>query len=222
MPRLDALLRCNLCDDPAIVLEAKPGRLLLCIIALGLIYGLAMGTYGGWNGDYRPLQMLYSGLKVPLLLLASFALSLPSLWVINALLGLAADFSQVLRALLAAQAALTLVLLSLAPFTLFWYASVSDYQLAILFNAGMFTIASFTAQILLRRYYRPLIARQPRHRWLLRLWLIIFAFVGIQMGWVLRPFLGNPGLPVQFFRANSWGNAYEVVAKMAWQAVAGR
>jgi hypothetical protein len=218
MIRVDALLRCDSSDDSPAALHSSLRDLFICIFAFGFLYGVAMGTYGGLSGE-RLLQMLYSGLKVPLLLLASFALSLPSFWVLNALLGLAADFPRALRALLTAQAALTLVLVGLTPFTLFWYVSFSDYHIAILFNAAMFAVASFSAQMVLRRYYRPLIARQPRHRWLMRLWLVIYAFVGIQMGWILRPFLGDPGLPVQFFRTDSWGNAYVVVAKMAWQAV---
>ena len=32
------------------------------------------------------------------------------------------------------------------------------------------------------------------------------------MGWVLRPFIGDPSLPVAFFRQGAWGNAHVVVA----------
>jgi len=212
--RLDGLLR----GEPA----AREGRslrdLFACILLFGFLYGGIMGTYGGVRGD-RLLQVLYGGMKVPLLLLVTFVLSLPSFWVLNTLLGLAADFSDVLRALVSAQAALTLVLASLAPFTVVWYASTDAYHASILFNAAMFAAATFAAQSLLRRSYRPLIAQNPTHRWMLRLWVLIYAFVGIQMGWVLRPFLGHPDAPVQFFRSDSWGNAYEVVGRMVWEAV---
>jgi hypothetical protein len=83
----------------------------------------------------------------------------------------------------------------------------------------MFALGSGGAQLVLRRHYRPLIARHPRHRLLLRAWLGIYIFVGIQMGWVLRPFIGDPDQPVQFFRTESWGNAYVVVARLLWQAL---
>ena len=33
-----------------------------------------------------------------------------------------------------------------------------------------------------------------------RTWTLIYAVVGAQMGWILRPFLGDPGLPFQLFR----------------------
>jgi hypothetical protein len=52
-------------------------------------------------------------------------------------------------------------------------------------------------------------------------WLGLYVFVGIQMAWVLRPFVGAPGQPVQFFRPESWVNAYEVVLRLVWQAIPG-
>jgi hypothetical protein len=85
----------------------------------------------------------------------------------------------------------------------------------------MFAVASFSAQWMLRREYIPLIESNPKHRWMLRTWIVIYVFVGIQMGWVLRPFIGNPKAPVQFFREGSWSNAYEVVLQMIWDVLSG-
>jgi hypothetical protein len=185
------------------------------VLACGLAYGGVMGAYG-WRGG----QVVFSAIKVPLLLLATVGLSLPSYFVLNTLLGLRADFAEAWRAVLASQAGLTIILLSLAPLTAFWYASTADYRSAILFNALMFAVASAGAQVLLRRSYRRLIARDARHRWLLRIWLILYAFVGVQMGWNLRPFIGDPGQPVHFFRAGEWENAYVKVARIIWEFVA--
>ena len=198
-----------------------PGILLLLILCFGTIYGGIMGTYGGIS-EQRALQVLYSGAKVPLLLIATFVLSLPSFFVINTLLGLRSDFGQVVRALMSTQAGLTVILTALAPMTAFWYVSGSRYPDAILFNGLMFALASFSAQWMLRRAYFSLIQKDLRHRWMLRTWIVIYVFVGIQMGWVLRPFIGDPTIPVQFFRADSWSNAYEVVIHMIWQSLQGQ
>ncbi len=219
----DDLLRGRLTSthrDPA---STRPLGLvfLLAILGFGMLYGGVMGTYSGLAGD-RPWQLLYSALKVPFLIMTTFTLSLPSFYVVNTLLGLRPDFPRVLRALMATQAGLTIILTSLSPFTAFWYASGSEYQPAILFNGAMFAVASFGAQWMLRREYEPLIRRDPRHRWMLRTWILIYVFVGIQMGWVLRPFVGDPRQPVQFFRQDSWSNAYEVVLNIVWQVAVGR
>jgi hypothetical protein len=194
------------------------GSFSLAIVVFGTFYGGVMGAYGGTAGP-RVLQVVYSAVKVPFLLTTTFLLSLPSFVVINTLLGLRGDLARVVRALMAMQAGLTIILASLAPFTALWYISGNAHQPAILFNGLMFAIASFSAQWMLRREYMPLIRSNPRHRWMLRTWLVIYVFVGIQMGWVLRPFIGDPGMPVQFFREGSWSNAYEVVILMIWRSV---
>ena len=185
------------------------------VLTCGMAYGAVMGCYGA-----RPLQAVYSGLKVPILLLATVVLSLPSFFILNTLLGLRDDFPQALRAVVASQAGLTVILVSLAPVTAFWYVSTTGYQPAILFNGAMFGVASAGAQVLLRRAYRPLVSRRPQHRWMLRAWMVLYAFVGIQMGWVLRPFIGEPSGPVQFFRAGAWDNAYVIVIQMIWRQIA--
>jgi len=185
------------------------GLVILC----GLVYGAVMGGFGGLAAD-RVWQVAFSSIKVPLLLLATLLLSLPSYFVANTLSGVRADFSEALRAIVASQAGLAMILVSLAPLTIFWYATSADYQAAILFNALMFAVASIGAQGLLRRAYRPLIARNPRHRWLLRVWIVIYAFVGIQLGWTLRPFIGTPNQPATFFRGGEQENAYVVIARL--------
>jgi hypothetical protein len=213
--RTDDLLRGRLgIDEPVADRAARLlGFLLAVLVVYGLLYGATMGTFGGIRGE-RWLQVVYSAVKVPLLLLVTFGLSLPSFFVLNTILGVRSDLPQVLRALVATQAVLTTILASLAPFTAFWYASSADYNAALLFNAAMFGLASVAAQWMLRRAYQPLIARNPRHRTLLRAWLVIYAFVGIQMAWVLRPFVGNPRSPTTFFREGAWGNAYVEVARI--------
>lgn len=194
--------------------------LAAAIVVGGLTYGAVMGAYGGIFGE-RSLQVLYSAVKVPLLLLVTFVITLPSFFVLNTLLGLRSDFPRVLRALLVTQAALAVVLASFAPYTALWYASSGDYDGAQLFNLAMFAAASFTAQAVLRRMYRPLIARSPKHRLMLFAWLGVYAFVAVQMAWVLRPFIGAPDVPTRFFREDAWSNAYIVVARLIWRAVSG-
>src|SRR5438046_1447202 len=108
-------------------------RLLGCTLVCGAFYGAAMGSLGGVSEE-RGWQILISAAKVPLFLLVTFGLSLPSFFVLNNLLGVRADFGLALRALISGQAGLTVVLAALAPYTLLWYASSADYAWALIFN----------------------------------------------------------------------------------------
>jgi uncharacterized membrane protein YesL len=44
-------------------------------------------------------------------------------------------------------------------------------------------------------------ANQRTRQRLLQFWLVLYALVGSQLGWTLRPFFGAPGEPFQLFRA---------------------
>jgi len=187
--------------------------LLILLLTCGLFYGAVMGTFSGLAPG-RFQQLLYSGIKVPFLLLVTFVLCLPSFFVINTVAGLREDFAQVIRAVIATQACVTVVLAGLAPLTALSYLSCAHYNVAVFFNGLMFALASASAQIVTRRYYRPLFQRSPRHRWLCFVWFLLYIFVGIQMAWVLRPFIGDPKTAIAFFRKEAWGNAYIVLARI--------
>lgn len=228
---VDRILRSHsLCSADTGPLSTR--KVAVAVLALGPVYGVAMGSYA-WIAGERSLiaqipQMVYSGTKVPLLIAITVLISLPSFFVINTLMGLRSDFREALRAIVAAQAGLVIILCSLFPLTLFFYISTSalgvSYQLAVLMNAAMFGFASVSAQIQLRSYYRRLIERDLRHRWMVRMWIFVYAFVGIQAGYVLRPFIGNPGNSTTFFRRDSFQNAYvrlfrivaDVVESILW------
>jgi hypothetical protein len=48
-------------------------------------------------------------------------------------------------------------------------------------------------------------------RSIFRVWVIIYALVGAQMGWLLRPFIGSPDMPFTWFRARH-GNFFQAVS----------
>jgi hypothetical protein len=190
------------------------GWMPVWIVVATLLYGVVMGAY-----SLRPLQMLYSSLKVPLLIAVSGLVCLPNLIVLNAVLGLREDLGAVLRGAAMAQCTVSVCLASFAPITAVAYLSLDTYADAVLFNGVVFLIAALAGQITLSRHYRPLIEANPRHRIARDGWLGLYVFVAVQMGWVLRPFVGDPGQPTGFFRAGAWSNAYVEVADLLWRAL---
>ena len=47
-----------------------------------------------------------------------------------------------------------------------------------------------------------------------RVWIVIYGLVGAQMGWVLRPFVGDPGLPFEWLRTRE-SNFFDAV----WRSI---
>ncbi len=181
-------------------------RLLAVILIGGFVYGATMGSYAG-----RPLQSLYSGFKVPLLLLGTSAIVLPNFFVLNTLLGLRDDFAGALRGVFAAQSVVAVTLTALAPVTLVGYASGVDYAGATRLNFVCFGLATLAGHLGCEKFYRPLVERDPRHQLARYAWTVLYVFVGVQLAWVFRPFVGDPRMPTAFFRADAWSNAYLVV-----------
>ncbi len=207
----DAFLRGRDLFDPSRPSQDRPWWWLpAMIVVFAAAYGALMGSFQ-FDGLPRLLQVFYSAVKMPLLLLATSALCLPGFFVLTTIMGLRDDLRESLQALLAGQAGLSIALAALGPLTRFWYFSTTSYRAALLFNAAMLVIATLAGHVVCRRYYRVLIDRNPNHRVMMYAWVALYSFVGIQMGWTMRPFIGAPGLGVTFFRQEPFSNAYVVV-----------
>jgi hypothetical protein len=197
----DRLLRSDAGGAPT-----RPQCVVLGIGGAALV-GAALGSSSG-----EPLLALYAAIKVPLLLVLTTALCLPSFFVINTVLGLRDDFAAACRALLIAQAGLGVALAAFAPAAVFTGQSILDPYGQTLVDAVLFAMATSVGHRILTRHYEPLVARDPRHRLALRGWLVLYAFAAAQLAWVLRPFRGTEGFAVQFLRPEAFEqNAYVVL-----------
>jgi len=199
--------------DPAQPAERPWWWLPVMVLAFAPLYGGMMGSFQ-FDSAERILQVIYSGSKVPLLLFATSFVCLPGFFVLNTILGLRDDFRESLQAILAGQAGLSVTLAALGPLTRFWYFSTVSYRAALLFNVAMFAVAALAGHMVMLRYYRTLIRRHRYHRIALFGWIGLYSFVGIQMGWTLRPFIGSPDLAVSFFRDEPFSNAYVIIARL--------
>jgi len=195
--------------------EFASGRGAIPWLAIVVVVALFGAAHGALIGSFtlRAEQALYSALKLPLLIACSTAMCLPSFYAINSVMGLRDDFSAALRGVLCAQAIVAVVLASLAPIVLLIYLSSDSYRGAVLVNGLAFCAASLCGQFALARHFRPLIARNRRHALACGAWLALYWFVTIQLAWVLRPFVGAPGMEPTFLRPQAWSNAYVALAR---------
>jgi hypothetical protein len=213
-------------------LEISPWRLSACIILLSMFYGLCMGLFAVFGGRIPNfMQVLASMIKVPLVFYLTLLVTLPSLYVFNALVGSRLTPSGVVRLLVASLGVNVTVLASLGPIVAFFSVCTTSYRFMQLLNVVVFAVSGlFGLRFLLQTLHRLNLAAPPRAesgapaetwseaeaagpldpvrdravsqqvRVVFRVWVVVFGLVGAQMGWVLRPFIGNPGLPFAWFR----------------------
>jgi hypothetical protein len=234
-------------------IDVPIGGLAIVLVLLGMFYGMCMGCFALFKAEGPTyLQLVASTLKVPSLFMLTLGITLPSLYVFNALVGSRLMLDTVLRLLLAALAVTLAVLASLGPIVAFFSVSTNSHPFMVLVNVVVVGVSgslglSFLLQTLHRLSLAPILpppslgpdepgeeksgggvpvpgALEPMEGQVLgkhvttifRCWVVLFGLVGAQMGWVLRPFVGNPNVPFEWFRGRE-SNFFQGV----WHALAG-
>lgn len=188
--------------------EGLPEKLsysLSTLAGLCAFYGAAAGAYAG------PLQSLASAIKLPLLFLGSLAICFPGFFVVQVLVGSRLRLSQVLALVTGALALTSILLASIVPVTTFFLLTGANYyflellHVAIVLGAGLVGMAALHEGLAFACEKRGVYPKKAMT--IMKVWAVLFAFVGVQMAWNLRPFLGDRGEPFQVFRRYE-GNFY--------------
>jgi hypothetical protein len=186
------------------------------IVAGAGLYGAAMG----WWRD--PQQALYVALKFPLIILLTTGGNALLNAMLAPLLGLNLRFRESCSAILMSFAITAAILGAFSPLMAFmvWNAppmspqavSGPGYNLIKLSHVAIIAFAGVTGNARLFQLLAQLGGNRTVARRVLFAWLAVNLFLGSQLSWILRPFIGSPLLPVEFFRtAALHGNFYENV-----------
>ncbi len=219
----DLLLRGRLPSEEHVTLLRTWIVWQVCCAAL---FGLSLGVYGLTSRAEPDVRFMFaSAIKMPLLLLFTSAVTCPSLYVFGALRGLRFSATEFGAMLMVAHTVLAAVLGSLAPVIAFFSLTTESYPFMVLLVvacsalAGGIGIRVFLGAIrepapraprrpdpdavpMLVQIDEPA-ARPPSSRTLWQLlgwWVALYVFVGAQMGWMLRPFIGDPGREFSLLR----------------------
>lgn len=172
-----------------------------------------LAVYGAVLGSTHSLvQALSSAAKLPLLFFATMLVCIPTLYVFSILFGSNQRLNQSIALVLSALTMMSVLLLSFASITFFFMLTTSDYQFFKLLNVFFFIIAGVIGMTLLSQGMQLISNsdQQPGRRarnLVLYSWIMLYAFVGSQMAWTLRPFVGYPGTKFEFIR-DLGGNFY--------------
>jgi hypothetical protein len=189
--------------------------LVLTTIAFGAIYGAVLGS---WHGARLAA---YVAVKVPLLMLVTAALTAVFNFVIASLLGLRLRFGQIFALTLVPLAIASIVAASLAPVAWFFTTSLPRpsaaqqtlHNLLYLVHTALVAAGGIAGTSMLRRVLVDACSGDARLARQVRVaWTLAYAFVGGEISWVLRPFVGSVYLPVVFLREDALhGNIYEFI-----------
>lgn len=193
-------------DEKAVLERLRDGKDVSRVAVRSIVLGVAgCALFGAALGSYAqaPLQILVSAMKVPLLLVGTAAICFPTFFVVQALRSerpLAPIRAVALQT--NALAIVGIVWGSFSPPVLFLVGTTGHYELAQWLAVAIGVaggVAGFSRFLTVYVECSQAESRRVALRALLP-YFALFAAVGGQLAWTMRPFIGSPSLGFQVFR----------------------
>lgn len=188
------------------------------MLGLGAFYGLLAGAYSGWA------QAVSAAVKLPVLFVATLVVCFPVFFVVQVLMGSRLRLLQVLVLVVSSLALMTILLAAFVPITGFFLITGANYYFQHLLHVAIALIAGLFGMYALHEGLAVICEKRgvyPRRALtIMRIWALLFAFVGIQMAWNLRPFLSDRSEPFRVFGKYE-GNFYAAVIYAVNKLLAG-
>ena len=157
------------------------GLVLMIVIGAG-VYGLVVGTFSG------KAQLWAAPLKVSVGLLLSALICLPSLYIFGCLSGATARLREITGLVSGLLALVTVLLLGFAPIAwVFSQSTESVITMGVVHLGFWVTATIFGLRFLGAGFHRL----NGRSSGVLRIWMILYLIVGLQMSTALRPLIGT-------------------------------
>jgi hypothetical protein len=221
---LNVLLRAEPTSLAAWLKPCRTQRLLWCVGVVTFGAGLYGAVMGAWR---EPMQALYTGLKLPLVILLTTLGNALLNAMLAPLLGLNFTFRQTLMVVLMTFTIAAVLLGAFSPIAAFvvWNTpplaaatrlTSPEYGLLQLTLVLFLAIAGVTGNVCLEPLLRQWSGRVASARHVLVAWLGVNLLLGSQICWVLRPFIWDPARPVEFLGPEYLrGSFYETVFEAA-------
>jgi hypothetical protein len=205
-------------------------RTRLIWFCIGVII-VGAGIYGTTVGIWRePLQALYTGIKLPLVILLTTCGNGLLNGMLAPLLGLQVGFRQSFVLVLISFALASLILAGFSPVALFlvWNTppldgttrlSSPEYGFLQLMLAGFIGAAGIIGNVRLLPLLGRWTSNQTIARRVLFVWLATNLFLGSQIAWVLRPFIWDPAgktrfVGTEYFRGSFYETVFEATRRL--------
>jgi hypothetical protein len=199
-------------------------RTYFCVLTIVVGSGIYGAVMGWWRS---PHQALFTGIKLPLLILLTTLGNALLNAMLAPLLGLSLSGRQCLTVILMTFAIAAVMLGALAPVAAFvvWNTppltaattlASPEYGLMQLTLFAFIAGAGVTGNVALAPLLREWSGSAAVARRVLCAWLAVNLLLGSQICWVLRPFIWDPARPVEFLGPEYLrGSFYETVFEAA-------
>ncbi|MGI5863917.1 MAG: hypothetical protein ACOX6T_17935 [Myxococcales bacterium] len=162
--------------------EALPAQLVLIALSGFGLFGFVLGM------TRSLLPGVVSSVKLGFVGLGALAVCIPALHVYGRILGSKASPQQTVCEALTALATTGMTLVAMTPIWLVFTYFTSSYPLTMLGSIVALGLAGVRGMVVLMRAAKAR-GRRVAH---LAVWTAIYGLVGLQLAWIVRPFVGAP------------------------------
>jgi hypothetical protein len=188
--------------------------LIICVCTF--LYGLVMGSY------HSLLQSFVAGLKVVFLFLCTLLICFPSFFIIQQVLGSKMSLRQMMIIVTSGFVLTSVIALSFSPVVIFFQITGGNYHFLQLLHVTIFIFSGIFGMRLIVDALKFACEKKSIYPQIgvnvFRIWIIILAFVGVQLSWNLRPFLCNKNEDFKLFRKYE-GNFYTAIVYSVHQLI---
>lgn len=181
---------------------------IIIITLLTFLYGMVMGSY------HSILQSIVAGLKLTGLFFGTFIVCFPSIFIIQRVLGSKLGLKSMLVIVFSGLLMSSAIVVSFAPIVFFFQLTGNNYHFLQLLHVIIFLFSGFFGMKVMINALKFACEKKAIYPQIgltvFKIWIFILAFVGIQLAWNLRPFLGDKNEGFQLFRKYE-GNFYTAI-----------
>jgi hypothetical protein len=189
---------------------------LMLLSVFSFFYGVVMGSY------HSLAQALVSGVKVAVLFILVLLICFPAFFIIQYVLGSRLKVHQMISIVLSGFVLTTSIMISFAPIVIIFLLTGSNYYFLQLLHIAIFVLSGLFGMKTIVDALKFSCEKKNVYPHtgvvVFRFWVIILAFIGIQLAWNFRPFLGDRGRPFELFREYE-GNFYTALIYSVEQLV---
>ena len=188
-------------------------RRILFVAAATAVYGAVLAV---WRS---PLMAAYVAAKLPMVFVGATIVVSFFCWTAGLATGAGLRYREVLEAVFFAMSVTGSILFAAAPIVLFFVFSAAPdsgsretmrlaHATMLLVHIVVMGSAGTVGVSLLYRSLRRRVPQDCRLVLMMALWLMAFAVVGCQLGWIMRPLVGSPDISVEFLRSDAFDSNF--------------
>lgn len=166
-------------------------------------FGFSIGLRHSW------MQALATAVKLPLLFILTGIICFPTLFILQAFIGVQLSFKQLGSFLIVCITISGTILLSFIPIIIFFLISGTPYEAYKIINVIILAFAGFSGFYIFKKHLiLKLVALNDlailnRGRLIIHFWILLYGCIGANLGFILSPVFGDENVPFIWFTTSS-------------------